>query len=179
MPPRSSRPEQIKLPPVTLENVRIIYKNFSGKETLYNAAGKRNFNILLDYEMANRLAADGWAVKMLEPRPEDEGDLPKGKLLVKINYSPNSRPPLVVMIKHNGRVNLDESTISALDHMWFENVDVTISPFTWDPGTGPKVYAYLRDIYVTIKEDYLAKKYSGIPEIGVDEASLPDDVELD
>ena len=59
---------------VLMESVRIIFRNFSGKEGQYNREGDRNFAVLLDDAVAERMAADGWNVKWLKPREDSEDD---------------------------------------------------------------------------------------------------------
>ncbi len=55
---------------VLMEGVKIIFRNFEGKEGQYNRAGERNFAVLLDPQTAEMLAADGWNVKWLKPRED-------------------------------------------------------------------------------------------------------------
>jgi hypothetical protein len=53
---------------VLMEGVRIIFRNFSGKEGKYNREGDRNFAVLLDDKTAHAMAEDNWNVKWLKPR---------------------------------------------------------------------------------------------------------------
>ena len=57
---------------VVLEGVRLVFRNFAGKETKFNTEGNRNFAVILPEAAAEAMKADGWNVKTLEPR--EEGD---------------------------------------------------------------------------------------------------------
>ena len=41
---------------VLMEGVRIIFRNFAGREGQYNREGDRNFAVLLDDKVANAMA---------------------------------------------------------------------------------------------------------------------------
>src|SRR5580765_8288583 len=149
---------------VLMEGVRIIFRNFAGKEGQYNREGDRNFAVLLDDAVANQLAEDGWNVKWLKPR-EDDGDeeqTPQAYLQVSVNFK--GRPPRVVMITSRGRTNLDESSIEMLDWADIINVDLIVRPYEWVVNNKSGIKAYLQSIYVTIEEDALQKKYAEMDE---------------
>ena len=46
---------------IKIEGAHLIYKNFQGKASNYNAEGNRNFGVLLDDDLAEELKADGWS----------------------------------------------------------------------------------------------------------------------
>ena len=146
-------------PTLTVENARIIWRNFSGRQTQYNAKGKRNFNLVVPPEDVEAMKRDGWNVKTKEPRPDYPDDTPLSTLAVNVNYSENSRPPRVVLIAGNDRTELDESTIDMLDRVQIENVDLIINPSYYDVNGRQGYTAYLQSIYVTIVQDDLEKKY--------------------
>lgn len=98
---------------VLMEGVRIIFRNFAGKEGMYNREGDRNFAVLLDDEVANAMAADNWNVKWLRPRDDEEEQSPQAYLPVSVNFK--GRPPRIVVITSRGRTNLDESQVEMLD----------------------------------------------------------------
>lgn len=141
---------------LSIEGARIIFPNFSGKEGQFNAAGDRNFCIILDDDaLVLRLIDDGWNVRFLRPR--DPVDEPKAYIQVKVSYK--NRPPKVVLIRSGRAFNLDEDSINILDWAEIEHVDVIINPHQWTIGDRTGIKGYLKAIYVTIAEDEFAAKY--------------------
>lgn len=144
---------------VIMEGVRIIFRNFSGKEGQYNREGDRNFAVLLDEKTADLMAADGWNVKMLKPRDDDEGETPaQAYLPVAVNF--RGRPPRIVMITSHNRTTLDESQVETLDWVDIINVDLIVRPYEWTVNGKSGIKAYLQSMYITIEEDPLEAKYS-------------------
>lgn len=143
---------------VIMEGVRIIFRNFSGKEGQYNREGDRNFAVLLDEKTAEAMAADGWNVKMLKPREDDEDSVPQAYLPVAVNYK--GRPPRIVLITSRNRTNLTEDQVDTLDWVDILNVDLIVRPYEWTVNGKTGIKAYLQSMYVTIQEDPLEAKYS-------------------
>lgn len=145
---------------VLMEGVRIIFRNFAGKEGQYNREGDRNFSVLLDDKTAEAMAADEWNVKWLRPREDEEDSVPQAYLPVSVNFK--GRPPRIVLITTRGRTNLDESQVEMLDWCDILNVDLIVSPYAWTVNDKSGIKAYLQSLYVTIQEDPLEIKYSDL-----------------
>ena len=144
---------------VLMEGVRIIFRNFSGKEGQYNREGDRNFAVLLDDKIANAMAEDGWNIKWLKPREDaEEGETDQAYLQVSVSFK--ARPPRIVMITSRGRTNLHEEQIEMLDWADISNVDMIVRPYEWTVNGKSGIKAYLQSIYVTIEEDALERKYA-------------------
>lgn len=147
---------------VLMEGVRIVFRNFAGKEGQYNREGDRNFAVLLDDGVANAMAEDGWNVKWLKPREDAEDEAPQAYLQVSVNFK--GRPPRIVMVTSRGRTNLDEETVEMLDWADIQNVDLIVRPYEWNVNGKTGVKAYLQSLFVTIEEDALERKYADIGE---------------
>lgn len=143
---------------LVIENAQIAFRNFKGEESKFNAKGSRNFCVLLDDETAEPLADDGWNIKYLKPRDEEES--PRPYLSVAVSF--NAYPPKIVMITHKGKTLLDEETIDILDWAELENVDLIIRPYNWEVNGKTGVKAYVKAMYVTILEDEFAVKYGDV-----------------
>ena len=163
-----------KMMNATLEDVRIAFRNFSGKEGKYNRAGDRNFCIMLPDDVAKQMENDGWNVRYLNPREAD--DTPQGYLQVAINYK--GRPPRVVMITSRGKTSLEEDMVDILDWADIITSDVIIRPYEWEVNGKSGVKAYLQSIYVTIEEDDLERKYGDVPDSAAS-AVIPEDEGFD
>jgi hypothetical protein len=142
---------------VLMEGVRIIFKNFAGREGQYNREGDRNFAVLLDDTMAEKMAEDGWNIRWLQPREGEEDETAQAYLPVSVNFK--GRPPRVVLVTSRGRTNLDEGQVEMLDWADIKNVDLIVRPYEWSVNGKTGIKAYLQSIYVTIEEDPLEIKY--------------------
>lgn len=144
---------------VLMEGVRIIFRNFAGKEGQYNREGDRNFGVILPDDIAERMLADGWNVKYLKPREDDEEETETPWLSVSVNFD-KGKPPKVMLVTDRGRTALDADTIDTLDWADITNVDLIVRPYGWEVSGRTGIKAYLQSMYVTIEEDELEKKYA-------------------
>lgn len=155
---------------VVIEGGRLIFKNFQGKETKYTQEGTKNFGVIIPDEVGERMLADGWNIKRLNPSEEEQEEgVTEGPmwLPVKIGYG-KGRPPMIKMITSRGATLLDEDTVSQLD--WVEiavdektgnpKVDLIVRPYHYDVRGEQGISAYLQSLYVTIEEDELQQKYA-------------------
>jgi hypothetical protein len=136
----------------------ILFRNFAGVQKQYNDAGKRNFSVKLEPEMARQLLAEGWRVKQLKAREDDEeGDY---HMKVTVNFS-TGRPPHCVLLSSRGRTDLGMDEVMILDVADIKKVDCIINGW-WSDMAGGGYGAFLKSIFVTINEDELELKYAAL-----------------
>lgn len=146
---------------LVLEDARLIFRNFTGKEGMYNQEGQRNFCVILDHEMAEDMVRDGWNIKYLRPREEDEQPTPYVQVSVGFKF----KPPRMVLITSRGRLSLNEDECEIFDWVDIKKVDLIVRPYHWSVRDDKGVKAYLQSMYLTMEEDYLDQKYSEVPEV--------------
>lgn len=158
---------------IILEDVKLMFRNFSGQAGKFNAEGNRNFCVFLTPEQAGSLEQDGWNVRYLKPL--EEGDTPQAYLSVSVRFG--NRPPSVFLIRNGKKTKLEEHSVSILDWADIEKADVNIRPYDWEVNgkTGRK--AYLSSLYATLVADELEERYEDFPDSAISSAFLPDDEE--
>lgn len=145
---------------IIIENARIGFRNFSGKEGKFNPAGRRNFCVFLDFNQGCALEQDGWNIRWLEPRDPDENKQP----YLQVAVSFDNIPPKMLIISSKGQTILDAESVSILDWAEISTVDLIIRPYNWEVSGKIGVKAYVKSMYVTIAEDEFAAKYYDVPD---------------
>lgn len=150
-------------PPFTVRGATIMYRNFQGKASKFNAPGDRNFDIVLPEDLAHSLERDGWNVKWREPREDDEGGERTPHIQIKVKFE--IKPPKIIMISQQtgARNPVFDDTVSLLDMVDVVKLDLTAVPYPWDIGGREGITAYLKTMYITIFEDELDLEYSDTP----------------
>lgn len=142
---------------LAIDNARIIFKNFTGKDDKFGREGDHSFSIVIeDDALAEQLSNDGWNVKPLTPRDPDE----KVNHFIKVKISFKVRPPKIWLLTNHKRTLLDEDTIATLQYARIENADVVVSPWRWEVNSKTGIAAYLETLYVKIEDDPFADKYA-------------------
>jgi len=146
-----------------IDDARITFRNFGGKPGQFNAAGQRNFHVLLPADVAAALEAQGFNVKYLRPR--EEGDIPQAHLKVNVKMDSNI-PPKIFVITSKGRRQMTEDMMDMLDWADFAKIDLIFSRYKRDwPDGRTTVTAYLQTFFGTIHEDELELRYADVPEL--------------
>lgn len=157
---------------IVMEGARIIFRNFAGKGDKFNPQGRRTFGLIIDREDAAALEEEGWHIKCLKQRDDEEA--PQPYLPVRVSFA--SAAPAMYLVTRKKKTLLTEDTVSMLDNAELENVDVVISPYHWTMPNGDSgITAYLKTGYFKIVEDAFYDKYSSYddPKVATDEDELP------
>jgi len=157
-------------PRIKIENARILFRNFEGREEKYNKLGDRNFCVLLDDVQAKELIEDhGLNVKYLKSR--EEGDPEEAYLKIAVSFK--IRPPKLVMLTTRSnpeaedgieivRTDFTEANCQVFDWVDIEKTDLIFTATPWSVGEKSGIKAYAQSLWVTIVEDELDRKYSDV-----------------
>lgn len=154
-----------RIKPVTIQDAKIIFRNFAGRKGPYNEEGERSFTVVLPEQIAKRMILEGWTtIKEKKPWNADEGsEEVEYQMPVEVEYR-KGRPPRCVLINAFGRTELGADEVAVIDYAELENVDLTINPYQWEVNGNSGVKAYLKTIFVTVVTDELDLKYAQIPD---------------
>lgn len=145
---------------ILLDDVRLMWRNFSGEKTRYNDEGKRNFVVFLTEEMGVALRDQGFNIKYLEPREEGE----TGQYFLKVNVNYNSHtPPKVYFINSKGKRLLPPDLVGMADGVDIDKAEVIINPYRRKDGD--TTTAYLKTVFIWLREDELELKYADVPDL--------------
>ena len=140
-----------------INNARLVYRNFQGRGDKFNREGDRNFSVVIpSQEIADKLAADGWNLKVKPAR--DDQELPFITLPVKIKF--NDRGPACYLVVNNNMTRLSEDMVGILDDIDIESVDLDIRPYDWEVNGKSGRTAYLQGISVVQKVDRFAERFA-------------------
>ncbi len=142
----------------------IKFRNFAGKAGNFNNEGDRNFCLILDPRDAVEMAEEGYNIKYLKPK--DENDEPKPYIKVRVGYrnrygEPSKFPPKVTQYTNAGKTFLDEDSIQNLDWAEIDKADISIRPREYEPG---KISAYLKTMNVILMQDDFEDRYYNVPD---------------
>lgn len=154
---------------IRFDDATILFPNFAGKESRYNAKGDRNFAIDLgvaddNNEFAKEVSDAGWNVRVatLKRDNQDHYYLP---VRVKFHDDGSGPNPLVYRVtelpdgrKRLGRLN--ENTVDEIDYSDIVRADLIITPSAWEVNGNRGIKAYLKKGYFTLASDDFDGRYA-------------------
>lgn len=170
--------KKLKVPErALLENVKLVFRNFSGKEGQFNRAGDRNFHVVIDHDVALQMQKDGWNVRIKDPR--EAGDPPFCHLAVKVRYG-GKRDPQIYMVTSRGKTLLNEASVGLLDWPRIDFADVYLNASYFKNARGEEfITAYCDKAMVNIIEDELDKKYADVADTAMSAVEFENETEYD
>jgi hypothetical protein len=178
MMPEPKRPGAL----TTMQDVELMYKNFTGAEDRYNEAGRRNFAVVIPPEDVEHMQSLGWHLRRNDAKMKvgdewviDPDGEPKYTLKINIAFT-GFRPPTIVMITQKGKRPLcqkraddtiNPNEINVIQWANISKTDLAFRPYEYEPG---KFSAWLTSLYVTLELDELAEMYEDVPDAGSGES---------
>ena len=147
---------------IKFEDVKILagsFRNFSRKRDRFGN-DKMNFNFAIDPETAERMKEDGFNVRSIASRDEDEEPTYFAK--VNVNFESNWPPTVTMITKKDGRnigkVELNATSIANLDYADIISADIWVNAYKRDDNA--KKSMYLRKMYVFCEDTPIDDKYN-------------------
>ena len=147
---------------VIIEGAKFIYDtNFSGdpkRDRFGNDQRKANL-VIPDIEQARRLINEGYNVKLTKPREgEEEGFIPRYYVVIKVNYDSSWPPKIYLVTEEENATLLDAESVSVIDDMWVESVNVVLNPY--EGPNGKSLYVKSMEVFQKVDDDPISSKYA-------------------
>lgn len=142
-----------------LNGVKLVYKNFEGREGDYNREGDRSFSVVLEPDMAEQLAAEGWNVKWPKPRENPQDGEEEYKPTLQVSFTFEKFPPKIVLKNGDVLTPLTPIDMNMLDHSKIEEADLVIAASHYNVLGRSGIKAYLRALGVTMDNQSYNSKY--------------------
>jgi hypothetical protein len=123
--------------------------------------------VFLGHDLGLTLEEDGWNVRWLKPKDEEDAMQP----YIQVSVSYGAFPPNIWLVTKRSKTRLDEDSINILDWAEIKQVDLVIRPYNWEVQGKSGIKAYVKTMYITIVEDNLDDKYIDVPDSA--SSSLP------
>lgn len=157
---KSTDGERVWINDLELEDVQVKwpFSHFDGRKDTFNEEGDHNFTVVLPEDQARELMEipNGWNIK--ERAGREEGDPPEFTLKIKISYK--YEEPAIYFLKGNRRFRATEEDLVDIKRSTCERIDVICSPSRWVQPDRTGVTAYVKEMYVKIRESRFAEMYS-------------------
>ena len=135
----------------------IIFRNFEGRGDKFNREGDRNFSLRLrDPDTADAMAKEGWNVRIKPARDDEEDDFMR--LPIKVKFTDYG--PKIYLWSGDNRVELDEDSISCLDNIEIDRVNMDVRPYNWEVNGRTGRTAYLQTIEVFQRTNRFEERYA-------------------
>jgi hypothetical protein len=158
---------------VTFRDAAIIFKNFTGEKRQYNAEGDRNFSVMMGEPDALDLQRQGWNVKPMKRREEDDQQL----YHLKVSVSFANRPPRCWLVSSGGRTMLGDGLVGMLDQLESIKVDLVVVAYDWEMNGNSGRKAYLQSLFFHMYEDELELEYADMPQLAAAGDGTPREIE--
>ena len=147
---------------LVVENAVIMWTNFGGNPTKYNpAGGRRTFDLVMTERIAIMLDADGWNIKTIRGKTEDDPTM----YVTEIAVNPRSNMSVYLCEEVNGkkyRYRVKPEDLAVLDTYQYSDVALLIHPYVHgrENSAGSTIKGYLRQMnLVRMNEDYFRDRY--------------------
>lgn len=143
-----------------LSNHRIFARDLDGsKAEKKGFARERSFLVALDPEEAASLEEEGWPVKFLPPKNDEED----GTHFMKVKVGFGKIPPKIVVLNPVTRKKkaLNENTVIELNWIYILDVpQMIVRPYNYNLRGREGTSVWLNSIYVTKRVDPFEEKFS-------------------
>ena len=147
---------------LVVEHAAILWTNFSGNPTKYRTdGGRRTFDLVLSGPVAAMLVGEGWNVKTISGRNQDDPTI----YVTEIVVNPSAGLGIFLCEEVEGkktRRRLNPEEYASLDNYQYSDIAVLIHPYCHgrDNSAGTKIKGYLRQMnLVKINDDFFREQF--------------------